>query len=120
MVDVVCFNDLDPFGRDIDDPITELQQDVVHMLLESYGSNCDAIGRSIGLEDQLSGSDLVSIRHLIETKLVEDPRIDAATATLTDKGGGSIQIDVSIQYDTTALGISVIVDGNGGVRSVVQ
>ncbi len=41
-MDVVCFEDLDEFGRDLDDPVEELEQDIVHMLFESFGSNADA------------------------------------------------------------------------------
>ncbi len=120
MADVICYSDLDEFGRELDDPLAELEQDVVHMLLESYGSNCDATTRSIGLEDALSGPENPGLRHFIQTKLTDDPRIDAAEVTITSTGDNTTRIDVAIQANESELGVSFETDGNGTVRRVAS
>lgn len=118
MPDAICFDDLDEFGRETDDEIEVLYQDIAHMLLESYGTNCDAPTRSIGLEDALSGSGVAGLRHLIETKLEDDPRIDVAQATLTDADAGIVRIALLVQVNGAELGITFDV-GNGGVSRVI-
>jgi hypothetical protein len=114
-LDALCYDDLDEFGRDIDDPIAELEQDIVHMVFESYGSNCSAPDRSIGLDDALSGPFDTALKHRIETKLADDPRIDAAKATLTDQTGGVVTIRLDIQADQTEIGITLQFDAAGNV-----
>ncbi len=114
-MDVVCYDDLDEFGRDLDDPVTELEQDIVHMLLESYRTNIDAFERSIGLEDAMSGTDNAGLRHTIETKLCDDPRIDAAKATFTQVDATTILINLLIQADSLELGIALTFDSAGNL-----
>ncbi len=118
-MDVVCFDDLDEFGRDLDDPLEELWQDVVHMLFESFGTNADAPDRSIALEDALSGPLDPGLRHRIETKLTDDPRIDAAQATMTDEGNGITRIELKLQANQTELGVTLTFDGAGNVTRVL-
>lgn len=115
MADALCFDDLDEFGTEIDDPIAELEQDIVHMLFESYGTNADNTERSIGLEDALSGPSDPGLRHRVETKLSDDPRIDAAEATITQTGS-LVNIALKIQANQTELGIALDFDGNGNVK----
>lgn len=118
MVDGLCYTDVDPFGRELNDPLEELSQDIVHMLLESYRSNPDALARSIGLEDALSDVNAPGLRERIESKLTDDNRITAAEAVLTDAGGGVTRIDLRIVANETTLGISLNFDGNGNVVRV--
>jgi hypothetical protein len=115
-MDLLCYDDLDEFGRELDDPLAELEQDVVHMLLESYRSNPDAPERSIGLLDALSGATNPGLRHLIETKLEQDDRIDAAEATLTAEPGNVVRIELRLQVNQQELGMSFELDGLGNVR----
>jgi len=115
MVDALAWDDLDEFGRELDDPLAELEQDIVHMLLESYGTNPDAPTRSIGLEDALSGASDPGLQHRIETKLTDDARIDAAEATLTDEGGGVTRVDLRIVANEAELGVTFTFDGAGNV-----
>jgi hypothetical protein len=114
-MDVVCFDDLDEFGRDLDDPLEELMQDVVHMLFESFGTNPDAIGRSIGLDDALSGPADPNLRRRIEQKLAADPRIFAAQATISKIEDGRYQIDLKLQVNQQELGVSLAFDSAGNV-----
>lgn len=115
-MDVLCYEDLDEFGRDLDDPLAELEQDVVHMLLEAYGSNPDAPERSIGLEDALNGPTDPSLSHRIEAKLTDDPRINAARAVITANGRSGQRIALTIQVNETELGITLVRDALGNIR----
>ncbi len=118
MPDAICFDDLDEFGRETDDEAEILYQDVIHMLLESFGTNVDAPDRSIGLEDALSGAGVAGLRHLIETKLESDARIDKASAVLTDLGGGKIRVSLTLEVNGAELGMVFDSDGNGLVTRV--
>lgn len=116
MVDALCFDDLDEFGRELDDPIGELEQDIVHMLFESYGSNVDARERSVGLEDALSGPVNPGLKRYIEKKLSDDPRVIGAQATITQLDDGTVRIDLKIQANESELGISLVFDGSGNLQ----
>lgn len=115
MADALLYDDLDLFGREIDDPLAELEQDIVHMLLESYGSNPDVTDRSIGLEDALSGQIAPDLRHRIETKLQEDARIDAAEAVVSLIDASHVSIALRVQTNQSELGVTLVFDGAGNV-----
>lgn len=117
-MDVLCYEDLDEFGRDLDDPLSELEQDIVHTVLESFGSNPDATERSIALEDALNGPVDPTLRHRIEAKLNEDPRIDAVRAEMTALGTSGIRIALTVQADEKELGITFETDAAGNIRRV--
>lgn len=114
-MDVLCYDDLDIFGRDLNDPLAELEQDVVHMLLEAIGSNADATDRSIGMDDALSGAKDPGLKHRIEQKLTDDPRISAANAIFEAVNDTDTKISLQLQVDETQLGVSVTVDAAGNV-----
>jgi hypothetical protein len=114
-VDGLAFDDLDLYGREMNDPLAELEQDVVHLLLESFGSNPDAPRRGAGLLDALSGAYDAGLRSRIEGKLTDDARIDAAKVTLTAETESSVRIDIEIQVNETELGLSYVVDNVGTI-----
>jgi hypothetical protein len=114
-MDGLCFDDIDEFGRELDDPIEEFYQDVVHMLFEAYRSNPDDEERSLAIEDALSGPKDRGLKHRIEAKLEHDPRIDAASATLTDEPGNVIRIELVMKANGQELGITLEYDAAGRV-----
>jgi hypothetical protein len=119
-VDGLAFDDLDLYGRELDDPLAELDQDVVHMLLESYQSNPDALERSIGLNDMLSSSsDPNAVARSIEQALRRDDRIANARVTVTPLDARIYRLDLEIAVDEGTLGIALEVDGAGNVRRAV-
>lgn len=121
MADGLALDDLDEFGRELDDPLEELVQDVVHMLLETYGSNPDVLTRGAGLIAALSGpaNRIPVIQSLIETQLVADDRISAASVDIQPTGErGSYAIGLVIQVNAVALAVNLVVDSGGGVRRV--
>ncbi len=90
--DLVCENDLDPFGRETTSDLQTLIQDVYHLLKEWPGSNPDDPDRGIGVDQYLSGTanDLGKMCSLIEAQLSEDDRIDSAKTTLDLNADGSL------------------------------
>jgi len=116
-MDVVCEDDLDEFGTELDDPIQELWQDILHMILESFGSNAAATDRSVGLEDELSSaSSPAAIKHRIETKLCDDPRIIAVEIVFSEvdsQAGSALDVELKIQANAGELGVTLLFDGSG-------
>ena len=119
-MDGLCFDDMDENARELDDPLGELEQDVAHQLLESWGTNIDAPDRSIGLEDQLSANRLPNLKNYIEKKLLEDDRITAVQATITQVGAVTTQISLAIEANEDELGIVLQFDGAGNVVRVTE
>lgn len=114
-MDLLCYDDLDEFGRELDDPLAELEQDLVHMLLESYGTNIDASSRSIGLQDYLSGSPSSTLKNFIEGKLNSDSRVDQSSVEIALTSTNWYKIDIKLVLNETELGISLLYDGSGNV-----
>lgn len=115
MVDVIATDDLDVYGRDLDDPVAELVQDVGHILLEDYGSNLDVPTRGCGLVSALSGPVDSDLTRRVEAQMTADDRIDAAQATVTDEGSGAFTLDLKLQTDATALGATFDIDADGNL-----
>ncbi|HEX8795448.1 MAG TPA: hypothetical protein VF765_31075 [Polyangiaceae bacterium] len=89
--DLVCLEDLDPFGGETTSDLQSLWQDVYHILVETPCSNPDDPDRGVGLPKLLSGAvgDLVRICHVIDAQLKKDDRIDGAKSTLEQLPPGS-------------------------------
>lgn len=116
-MDLVCFDDVDNFAAEYNDPVAELEQDLYHRLLEPRGSNIDDPDRGLGLEDALSGVLDPNLKNRIEAELRKDDRVIAAVATITalDATGARYRIDIDIQPSGE---IVLLLDGQG-VRRVV-
>lgn len=122
MVDALCWDDLDAFGTELDDPLAEILQDAYHRLIETRGSNLDDPNRGYGLADKLSGGGLPgvvteTIRHGIEMELGNDDRVHSVSALVLETSPGEYRISIAIEVDEEKL--SLILEGNGaGVRRV--
>ncbi len=133
-MDLLCVDDLDQFGGELDDPIAELAQDNYHRLIEAPGSNPDDPNRGLGLEDLLSASiaagptapsdavDLALLGPRIETELLNDDRNADVRATVSvleqSQRGTTFAVDIEIVTDDgvlTGLGLEM---GPDGVRRV--
>lgn len=123
-MDLVCLEDLDEFASETDDELEQFEQDVLHRLLEDYGSNPDDEDRGVGLMSRLSGSDDATlIARLIEADLIKDERVLTCVASVTMLGSGNegvlATIDITVETTDTLLklGYSVNADGTltGGV-----
>ena len=114
MPDLVCDRDLDLFGRETDDPLEILGQDLYHRLAESYGSNPDDVDRGVGLGGMLSGAlEDVDLQSAIESDFAKDDRVASSRATITplaERGGYRIAIEVQAVDGILPLE-AVFVDG---------
>lgn len=118
-MDGLAFDDLDEFGRELDDQLEELVQDVVHGLIETFGSNPDDLTRGAGLISALSSpaTRLPAIRSQIEGQLHGDTRITSATVDIQPtEDRGSYAIGIVLGVNETVLEISLIVDSSGGIK----
>lgn len=122
MTDALCWDDLDLFGGELDDPLEELLQDCYHRLLEAPGSNIDDKARGYGLEGKLSmgapaGTIATAVASGIETELTKDERVKACVATVTSTAKGEYRIEIQIVANEEKLDLVLVADG-GGVRRV--
>lgn len=110
-MDALCFDDLDAFGTELDDPVEELQQDLFHRLIEKPGENPDDSDRGVGINAMLSGVVDGSLKHRIEADFVKDDRVTACNATITEvasgQTGSQFRIDIEIQPEGS---ISILLD----------
>lgn len=99
IADLVCGDDLDPFGTETTSDLQTLIQDVLHVLKEFPGSNPDDPNRGIGVETYLSGTadSLNVLPGLIQHQLSSDTRIDTCVAVVgQDTGDDKFTLKVSI------------------------
>lgn len=118
-MDGLAFDDMDEFGRELDDPFEELVQDVVHGLLESFGSNPSLRSRGAGLVAALSGpsSRIPIVKEQIESQLRDDDRLTGATVDIQPTGErGSYAIKLLLGVNLDEIGVALVVDSAGGIR----
>jgi hypothetical protein len=121
-MDALCYDDLDAFGRELDDPLEELRQDLYHRIIEDPGSNIDDPARGFGLEGWLSrglprGTIVAALRHGLEAELLKDDRVAKVSANVTETAPDEYLIEIEVIADETVLGIKLVADG-AGVRRV--
>lgn len=108
MADLVGFEDMDEFAAELDDPIAELEQDVYHRLVESYGSNLDVPAEaSIGVGDVLNGAFDPQLGQRVEAGLKKDDRIDGVQAIVTRDTSGKFRLSAELEANSEELGITV-------------
>jgi hypothetical protein len=116
-MDLIWLDDMDPFGRELDDPLEELKQDVYHRLLELPGSNLDDPERGFGLEDALSGRVDTRLAARIEAELSKDDDIDTSRVTMTELERGSYRIEIEVAVSDRIATIVLEADANGVRRA---
>lgn len=97
MVDVICFDDLDLFGRELNDPLEELRQDLYHRGIEPPGSNIDDSDRGLGLDGSLNGPVDRGLKHQIEAEFRKDDRVDAVNAEITEVDESSYRVAIEVE-----------------------
>ncbi len=124
MVDALCLYDLDPYGRELNDPLQELWQDLLHRLLEAPGSNLDDPDRGVGLEDMLSqgfdasqGAPSQFVAQRIRADFLKDDRVLDCQAAL-NWDGANVTGTIQIVANEGTLGVSIAYAG--GVLQVTN
>lgn len=106
MGDARCEEDLDEYGRELSDPIAELDQDLFHRLLEAEGENIDDEDRGCGLRDILSGKfDTEAVQQRIVADFKKDPRVDSVTVAIDEEDGDLFQLRIDVDAIGKELGI---------------
>lgn len=121
MPDVLCFDDLDLFGRECPTELDALEQDLYHAVLEAPGSNPDDLHRGLGMRQRLNGPVDPSLRARAEAQCRRDPRVDAVRGTVTQIGGtdGAPELRLSLEVESNGqlLGLGIDVGAAEARRS---
>lgn len=110
-MDLKCQYDFDMFATELDDPMAELAQDVLHILLEPLGTNIDDPTRGLGFPDRLSQPFDPRLPTEVEQQLMKDIRITAARCEITQLDDTSFTADIQIEANGDELGIVFNSDG---------
>ena len=117
MTDALCLYDLDAYGRELNSPLDELYQDLVHRLLETRGTNIDDPDRGVGLRDLLSAGynpengATQLIKAPIETDFRKDDRVQDVSASALVNLDGSIAVAIQVVANGTTMNIDVTFAG---------
>lgn len=118
--DCVCELDVDAFARETTSDLQNLEQDLLHVLMQELGSNLDDPDRGVGIVSLLSGStlDLPRVARRIEIEFVKDDRVATCTATLSTQSDGSVRIDIAVGVGIAVLGLAYSYDSTNGVQVI--
>lgn len=103
--DLVCWDDLDPYGAETTDDLEQYEQDTYHALIQNRGENLADPAAGLGIEDALGGPSDPNLKHRIETECLKDERTLTSTAQVTTLPSGQCQI--ALENDTTDDALSL-------------
>lgn len=107
-MDLLCHDDLDPYGRELSDDAAILWQDLYHRLIEDAGSNIDDPDRGVGVVSALSGTASPAlIAHRIEADFRKDERVNQVRADVGIDGKITVYV---VAVDGATLGFDVSAD----------
>jgi hypothetical protein len=121
--EALCYDDFDPYDRTVASDFEALQQDCYHWLIQTHGSNADELRdpggpiHGVGIEDMLSGAtvDVAAIGPRIEADFLQDDRITACNATVSQQTDGSFLIQIEVEVGAQVLGLAYSYDANAGL-----
>ena len=111
--ELLCRDDVDPYARELTDPLAELEQDLFHRLIEDPDENLDAIAngeqRGLGLGDMLSTPLKPNLAQLIKAECERDDRVTSASVLVSEirNGNGPSTVTISITVDVDIDGLNV-------------
>ena len=123
--DALCFDDIDPLGRETTSDLQTLVQDVYHSLIEDPGSNIDCniagVERGVGIYGLLSSSStqpVQSIERRVATGILKDDRISTCTVKITapTTPDGVYTIALTIGVGTAVLGLQFAFSATFGLK----
>lgn len=84
-------DDMDPNAAETDSDLESLEQDVMHLLKETLGSNLADQDSGCGVEEFLSGTstDLANLPALVDAQLANVDRLTGSQTTLTQQSDGT-------------------------------
>jgi hypothetical protein len=100
----IMLEDLDAFAGEHTDPMAAFEEDILHRLTTSHGSNLDDEDFGESVSDWLSSSeDLDGMRAALLTEVSRDARTEAASAAVERAAGGEVRIALDVQADSGEL-----------------
>lgn len=108
-------DDMDPGAADTATDLESLEQDCLHVIMESRGSNQADPDSGCGASLLLNGTldQLQTLCALIDAQLPEDPRVTASQSTLATLADGTYRITVLVQVGTQVLTLQFNPGPNG-------
>lgn len=120
--DLVFLADMTPLALETTSDLQNLEQDVMHILEETPGSNLDDLTRGVGLDYWLGGTvnDFAKVASTIDAQLEKDPRIESSTTTITTttngNGGTSYSISIYVEVAGSVVPLGYVYSPSNGVQ----
>jgi len=124
--ELLCLDDVDPYARELSDPLAELEQDLFHRLIEAPDENLDASAmgeqRGLGLGDLLTTPLAPNLGQLIKAECERGDRVTAASVVVSEVRNGNaastVTINITLTVDVDALNaedyaITIVRDASG-------
>jgi phage baseplate assembly protein W len=108
-------DDMDPGAADTASDLESLEQDCLHVIMQTRGSNLADPDSGCGASTLLNGTvdQLAALCTLIDAQLPEDPRVTASQSTLTTGGDGSPLLTTIVQVGAQVLTLKFNAGPNG-------
>jgi hypothetical protein len=112
--DLVCSNDVDPTAAETTSDLQNLEQDVLHILIQKKGGNPDDPTRGVDIPNMLNGDTrlLNSLATTIDAEIGDDDRVDGSTTTIVQEANGNWTISILIQVGAAVLPLNFVYDGS--------
>lgn len=107
--------DLDPSGAETDSDLESLENDVLHILMQTLGSNLADPDKGVGVFEYLSGTtiQLEALPAIVDAQLAQVSRIASSTTTLAQQSDGSFTLVSSITVGTDVVDLQFAIGPNG-------
>lgn len=103
-VDLLCFDDLDLFAREVDIK-GSVRQDAYHAITTPRGGLIGFPDACTDVRLYLSDDRIETYGPVLETELRRDQRIDEVTVELTRTGAESVHLDIDMIVDEDVIEI---------------
>ena len=96
----IMLDDLDPFAAEHSDPMAAFEEDVIHRITTTHGTNLDDEDFGESVFDWLSSSeDLDGMKAALAAEIGKDARVAAVSVSLA-RLGGEAGVQVTIEIET--------------------
>jgi len=106
-------DDFDPTGAETASDLESLEQDVMHIISQTLGSNLDDQNRGVGAPTYLGGTadQLAGMPAALDAQLLDDPRIDDSASKQQPDGTYLLTVNVTVNGSVTDLQFVLGPDG---------
>jgi hypothetical protein len=110
--------DLDPTGAETASDLESLEQDVMHIIAQTLGSNVADPDKGIGAVNYLSGTSaaLAQMPQVLDAQLSNVLRLSGSKTTLTQAADGTWQVQVRCAVGGQVVNFNYALGPGGVVR----